>query len=104
MKSISYCRIGGSRINHAKRVTRTHTVQVVACPSANDALSILEQERRVDLVLTNIRMPGQLDGLQLAKIVFERWPALHIVVTSGNILSGDVLPPPKQCSCQNLGR
>ena len=38
-------------------------------------------------------MPGRLDGLQLAKLVSERWPELPILVTSGNRLPGDILPP-----------
>lgn len=66
---------------------------VIACPTADDALRILERAEAVNLVLTDVRMPGQLDGLQFAKIVAERWPALPIIVTSGNIMAGEVLPP-----------
>jgi DNA-binding NtrC family response regulator len=36
-----------------------------------------------DLLLTDIVMPGRLDGAALALLVRERWPALKIVCMSG---------------------
>jgi CheY-like chemotaxis protein len=66
---------------------------VIACASADEALSVLEGQKPISLVFTDIRMPGLLDGLQLAALVAERWPHLAILVTSGNRLAGDVLPP-----------
>lgn len=29
-------------------------------------------------------MPGSMDGLKLAAVVHNRWPPVHIVITSGN--------------------
>lgn len=46
-----------------------------------EALELIEQHRP-DVVLTDIRMP-RMDGLQLQKIVRERFPELQIVVISG---------------------
>jgi DNA-binding NtrC family response regulator len=66
--------------------------QVIACSNADLALYELERSVAVNLVLTDIRMPGQLDGLQLAKVVAERWPQLPIIVTSGSYQEGDSLP------------
>jgi CheY-like chemotaxis protein len=66
---------------------------VIACPNADVALRELERCTPVNLVLTDIRMPGQLDGLQLAALVAERWPHLPVIVTSGNRMAGDLLPP-----------
>ncbi len=65
---------------------------VIACASADEALSVLEGSKTISLVFTDIRMPGLLDGLQLAALVAQRWPHLSILVTSGNRLAGDVLP------------
>lgn len=67
--------------------------QVITCPTANLALVEPERCSAVNLVLTDIRMPGRMDGLQLVKSVAERWPELPILVTSGNRMAGDVLPP-----------
>lgn len=66
--------------------------RVIACPNADLALLELERCAAVNLVLTDIRMPGYLDGIQLAHIVAERWPQLPIIVMSGNRLPSDVLP------------
>jgi CheY-like chemotaxis protein len=46
------------------------------------ALEMLKHEP-VDLLFTDIVMPGGLDGIELARLVRERWPALKIVMTSG---------------------
>ena len=66
---------------------------VIACQNADVALRELERYTPVNLVLTDIRMPGQLDGLQLANLVAKRWPHLPIIVTSGNRMDDDLLPP-----------
>jgi len=47
----------------------------------------------VDVLFTDIRMPGQMDGLELAHRVRERWPSVAIIIASGNIFVGrDELP------------
>jgi PAS domain S-box-containing protein len=52
---------------------------------AERALAALEmlQNETVDLLLTDIVMPGGLDGVELASQVRKRWPDLRIVLTSG---------------------
>jgi two-component system, response regulator PdtaR len=34
-------------------------------------------------VFTDIDMPGSMDGLKLAAAVRDRWPPIHIIVTTG---------------------
>jgi CheY-like chemotaxis protein len=53
-----------------------------AC-SAQEALAVLEDGQPVDLLLTDVVMPGALNGRGLAKIVSERWPGIGILYTSG---------------------
>lgn len=68
-------------------------VQVVECASADDALGILESGKSVNLVLTDIRMPGHLDGLELANLIWHRWPSLPVILTSGHcVLTPHQLP------------
>lgn len=68
-------------------------VAVIECRSADDALAVLENPTLVHLVLTDIRMTGQLDGLELAKIIWFRWPQLPVILTSGHrVISGEELP------------
>jgi len=51
---------------------------------ADEALSIVGK-KNVALLITDIRMPGPLDGLELAKQVREAHPQTRIVLMSGNI-------------------
>ncbi|MDF3981686.1 response regulator [Luteibacter sp. PPL201] len=46
------------------------------------ALAILAAEP-VDALFTDVDMPGSMNGLGLADLVFERWPSVGLVVTSG---------------------
>ena len=55
---------------------------VIETRSADDALEVLEA-RHVDVIFTDIEMPGRLDGLRLAEIVAERWPDTAVIATSG---------------------
>lgn len=59
------------------------SLEVIECASADVALGHLEREE-IDLLLSDIRMPGSLDGWQLAKIVWTRWPSLPVILTSGH--------------------
>ena len=56
--------------------------QVVQAASADEALQVLHGSVEVDLVMTDIRMPGSLDGLELAGRVRANWPELKIVIVS----------------------
>jgi CheY-like chemotaxis protein len=56
--------------------------RVLEADRAAAALEIL-QHQPADLLLTDVVMPGGLDGIALARIAAERWPALKIVLTSG---------------------
>jgi PAS domain S-box-containing protein len=51
--------------------------------SARRALDELEAGRRVDLVLTDIVMPGGVSGIDLARTARGRFPGLPVVLTTG---------------------
>src|SRR3954452_11425339 len=57
-----------------------------------EALRILEQQTPlIELVLTDIRMP-RVDGVQLERACRERWPALPVVLMSGEVSRNWVAP------------
>lgn len=59
--------------------------------NANEALAILDREAEdIDIVFSDVVMPG-IDGLELARRVRSRWPAIKIVLTSGysHVLADD---------------
>jgi two-component system, response regulator PdtaR len=57
---------------------------VMLADSADTAIAILESRADIHLVFTDIDMPGSMDGLKLAACVRDRWPPIHIIITTGN--------------------
>lgn len=57
------------------------------------ALHALAEHAPVDVLFTDINMPGDMDGLRLAECVHQLYPTTEIIVTSGKrIISDDALP------------
>lgn len=50
---------------------------------AADALVLLETGQQVDLVFSDMVMPGEIDGLSLAKTIRDRHPNLPVILTTG---------------------
>jgi CheY-like chemotaxis protein len=50
---------------------------------AADALRQIHDHPEIDLLFTDLNMPGGIDGLQLAQIVFETRPEVSLILTSG---------------------
>jgi DNA-binding NtrC family response regulator len=53
--------------------------------TGDEALSILSARSDIDIVFTDVNMPGRLDGLALSHVIGDRWPVIHTVVTSGKV-------------------
>ena len=56
---------------------------VVSAPSGERALGLLEGGEQVDLLFTDVIMPGGMNGLELIERVHARLPALPVLVTTG---------------------
>ncbi|MGI4718316.1 MAG: histidine kinase famiy protein [Janthinobacterium lividum] len=56
--------------------------EVVSAPSGEEALALLERQS-VDLVFTDVIMPGGMNGLQLIEKVHEARPGMPVLVTTG---------------------
>src|SRR5579859_6909156 len=61
----------------------------IEAANADEALAILESRSDVDLLFTDIQMPGSIDGLRLAHAVHERWPSIKIILMSGKLTPTD---------------
>jgi two-component sensor histidine kinase len=57
----------------------------VEAVNADQAISILESRSDISVLFTDIQMPGSLDGLKLAHAVHDRWPAIKIILVSGEV-------------------
>lgn len=63
-----------------------------AC-NADEAIRILESRGDVDLVFTDVQMPGTMNGIKLSHYIRDRWPPVKLIVTSGAaILKESSLP------------
>jgi len=59
-------------------------VEAIECESAEAALAImLMGDRHITMLMADIRLPGVMDGIDLAWEIKLRWPLLPVVLTSG---------------------
>ena len=67
--------------------------RVIEADSADAAILILEGRDDIDIVFSDVRMPGTMDGLRLLHVIRKRWPPIRLVLTSGTPIPGlDHLP------------
>lgn len=68
--------------------------EVVEAANAGDALRLLEADHGIRLVMTDVDMPGGMDGIRLAHYVRDRWPPIQLIVISGKVgVQAGQLPP-----------
>jgi len=60
---------------------RGHTV--VSSASASEALHVLEAGQSFDVILSDLVMPGEMNGFDLAQCVRDRWPTLPVLLATG---------------------
>jgi CheY-like chemotaxis protein len=58
---------------------------VVEAADATQAVEILESRPDIRIVFTDIDMPRGMDGIKLAALIRDRWPPIHIIITSGHL-------------------
>jgi two-component system, response regulator PdtaR len=59
--------------------------EVVEAADADAAIVILEGRADIQVVFTDIHMPGSMDGAKLAHAIKNRWPPVRIIATSGRV-------------------
>lgn len=57
---------------------------VIEAVNADEALDIIQTGVHLDLVFSDVKMPGSLDGLGLLKVVKSSHPGLPVLITSGH--------------------
>lgn len=62
----------------------------VEAVDADEAFAVLESRSDIALLLTDIQMPGSIDGLKLAHAVHKRWPPIKIILVSGQLKSAEL--------------
>jgi PAS domain S-box-containing protein len=72
--------------SHAVRCLHSLGYAVIAAVDGNDALEKLATDARVDVLFTDIVMPGGVNGWQLADLAQRARPGLPVLLTSGYAL------------------
>ena len=68
---------------HAVATLRGLGYEVLEAPDGDTAMTLLEGDTPVDLLFTDMRMPGRLNGRQLAAAARAQRPGLKVLYTSG---------------------
>jgi CheY-like chemotaxis protein len=65
---------------------RDEGFSVLEAANADEALAVLASSTPLDVVLTDVNMPGSLDGVALGRHVRATRPGLKVIVVSGRVL------------------
>jgi CheY-like chemotaxis protein len=68
---------------------RDEAHEVLEAATADEALSVLRSIVTVDIVVTDVEMPGSMSGLDLTTYLRGNSPSLPVIVVSGNPLPKD---------------
>jgi PAS domain S-box-containing protein len=65
--------------------------QVREAQNGDEAATLLKTTDHVRLVLSDVRMPGELTGIDLARLVQREWPSVRVLLTTGYVDAGETL-------------
>jgi DNA-binding NtrC family response regulator len=57
-------------------------LKVFEASSADEALALLHAHPEIRVLVTDVRMPGWMSGIDLARLIGKEWPEISILVTS----------------------
>lgn len=67
---------------YARDIIEEAGFEVEEAGNAEGALRALQHDR-FSVVLTDIEMPGSLDGIALAWTIQDKWPTVHVIIMTG---------------------
>lgn len=66
--------------------------QVLEAASGDEGYDILMSGQVIDLVITDVNMPGNLDGMELLRRAKQLVPARPVIVCSAHLVASDADP------------
>jgi CheY-like chemotaxis protein len=57
--------------------------RVIEASNAHEAIAALNEDARINIVFSDVKMPGSIDGFGLARWVRRERPGIKIILTSG---------------------
>ncbi len=76
-------------LNVAESYLRDLGYQTITASSGDAALEILNSGKTIDLLFTDVVMPGKVDGFRLAAHAMANYPNLKVLLTSGVVPTVD---------------
>jgi CheY-like chemotaxis protein len=70
---------------HAAAIFEEAGFATIETSTADAAVAILEAGNDIQVIFTDIEMPGTMNGLRFALLVRDRWPPVGIILTSGKV-------------------
>lgn len=70
---------------HVSDCLRDVGFDVIEAPDATRALALLESDSSIDLVFTDVTLPGEVDGFALVEWIRTHKPGLPAILTSGKV-------------------
>jgi two-component system, response regulator PdtaR len=64
---------------------RAADLEVIEAESAHSAVAFIETGETIDLMFTDIQLPGMLDGFALGNIIRAAWPSVPVIFTSASL-------------------
>jgi CheY-like chemotaxis protein len=58
--------------------------EVLEASNADEALEVMKSRPDVRVLFTDVQIPGQFDGMHLARQIHEQWPKIMLLITSEN--------------------
>jgi two-component system, response regulator PdtaR len=93
---------------HLEFILRDAGHEVFSATTADEAAELLENHLEVQLLVTDISLPGSSDGLKLAAATKALRPDMNIIIVTGYSVPGvDEIPPgsvfiPKPYNSQSM--
>ena len=70
---------------------------VIEAFNGDEAADLLMTGKAVDLIFSDVRMPGSLDGLGLLALVRDRFPDVPVILTSGHLEPREAMAEGARC-------
>ena len=70
-------------LRSAETLIQGFGVKTLSATDGNAALALLQSDRHIDILFSDILLPGGLNGLQIAKKALELRPSIKVLLTSG---------------------
>ena len=71
----------------AAEVLHDEGFEVIEAEDGTQAINLIDSSNGFDLLLTDVQMPGLIDGIQVALYARQRHPGIPVIVVSGQPLN-----------------